>query len=97
MIATMDKLVGGLSQRLMEQTTVADATKILTEEDTAKLTHELKPELLQASRLRRRMKRDLLLRVEEEQYQVVRALSAQSLQSFGSTAHENVAQRVNAA
>ena len=75
----MEKLVGDISQRLVQQTTVAETTKNLTEEDTAKLTRELKPELLRASRLRRRMKRDLLLRVEEEQLQAVKELSARSL------------------
>lgn len=84
MIATMEKLVGDISQRLAQQTTtVAETTKNLTEEDTAKLTRELKPELLRASRLRRRMKRDLLLRVEEEQLRAVRELSARSLDMVG--------------
>lgn len=93
MIATMEKLVGDISQRLVQQTTVADTTKNLTEEDTAKLTRELKPELLRASRLRRRMKRDLLLRVEEEQQQAARELSARSLDMVG---YEIVVPRVDA-
>ena len=83
MIDAMEKLVGDISQKLVQQTTVADNTKNLTAEDTAKLTLELKPELLRASRLRRRMKRDLLLRVEEEQQQAVRELSARSLDMAG--------------
>jgi len=67
--ATMEKLVGDLSKTLQEQ---QESPKELTEEDTTKLTHQLKPELLQASRLRRRMKRDLLLKVEEEQQHIAR-------------------------
>jgi len=68
--AAMEKLVGNLSNSVRRKT--AEDPANLTEEDTTQLTHKLKPELLQASRLRRRMKRDLLLKVEEEQQKVVR-------------------------
>lgn len=42
----------------------------VSEEAAAKLTEKLKPNLRQVSRLRRRMKRDLLLKIEEEQQHI---------------------------
>lgn len=85
----MEKLVGNLSNSVRKK--AADPAN-LTEEDTTQLTRQLKPELLQASRLRRRMKRDLLLKVEEEQQKVVRLQHHHHQRSLSANSARNLFQ-----
>jgi hypothetical protein len=59
------KFISGMKTSLPK----IDGDVQLSEQETVKLTETLKPKLLQFSRLRRQMKRDLLLKVEEEQLQ----------------------------